>query len=288
MHLENKRILILGASSWLGYLLLQNLSLSNAILAGSICSNDIFLGQSVKKYTISNLITCKEALIDFEPNIVINFLRGENDEGFSIHNEIVKLIARTNGYYMYASSVLALDGYSLGTPLEESLQPKSISAYGQFKAKCELKLLASNINYSIIRFASVQGWVPHKLTRNELFLKKLQQNDKITVDKGVIQNRLSADKLIYGLRALLKRREVGVFHFGTEDHSDEIDFLRRQAKQFGYNPGLIVEGKRRDVNLVAIPNGINQILGNSYKSSEEDTLRDLLLLDGLKIYKKSI
>lgn len=284
---QNKRILIFGASSWLGSLLVDQLKSLDTTLAGTIYSNDIFLGKEVKKYSVSNVETTRVALRDFRPQLIINFLRGEDEEGFAIHNEIIEYAQDNAAYYMYASSVLALDGYSLETPLVESLMANSISDYGKFKAKCETSLLESNVNHSIIRFASVQGWVEHKLIRNEALLKKLKSNQYITVDKGVIQNRMSAATLISGLVALLLREEEGVFHFGTEDSSDEIDFLRAQAKQFGYDPQLIKEGKERHVNLVAIPNKIQKIMGASYKSFEKDTLRDLLQCEGLKKYIKN-
>lgn len=279
----NERVLVLGASSWLGYLMIQQLSSKGVICAGSINLNDVFLGEGVLKYKIFDLETLQNALKDFEPAIIVNFLRGEDDNGLTLHKEVINYSNENKGYYMFASSILALDGY-VNTPLEESLIAKSISEYGKFKANCEHLLLESSIDYSIIRFASVQGWVAHKFTRNERFLNNLYLGKPVIVNRGVRQNRMSANLLVLGITMLLQNRIKGTIHFGTTNDSDEVEFLREQAQIFGYNKNLVQEDGVRKVNLVAIPNKIYSVMGESYKSSEQDTLAELLKFEGLRKY----
>lgn len=282
----NDKILILGSSSWLGYLLLEELSLnySDVELASTVFNHKIKFNFNVKLYAARNLEDYEAILRDFQPTIIVNFLRGENDQGMLLHQSLIKYSKIENTYYLYASSALALDGYK-NIQLTENLLANGKSAYGLFKANCEQALYDSAINWCVLRFASVQGWVGHKITRNENFLMNLSKGQIITVDKGVLQNRMFANLMINGISKILENKNEDIIHFGTIDSSDEVDFLRKQAELFGYSPKLIESSaEERNVNLVCVPNRIFKLLGDSYKVSEADTLSSLLKILELEKY----
>lgn len=284
--MENK-VLILGSASWLGNLLIEELHLKfpKIKIAGTVYKNKIDFNFNLKLYHASNLIEYNNILNDFQPTLMVNFLRGEDNNGLILHKALINYAEKTKTHYIYASSALALDAYS-GIELTENLQANGKSDYGLFKAKCEQALYDSNSKWCILRFASVQGWVKHKLTRNENLLLKLSKNEKIIVDKGVYQNRMMANLMIKGIVDLINFKTEGIIHFGTTDSSDEVDFLRRQAEIFGYSPKLIeMSDNERNVNLVCVPNRIFNILGESYKIKESDTLKDLSAISDLQKYK---
>ena len=136
------RILVLGASSWLGYELIERLAKdSNIVLAGTVFRSECIISKNVQIFkTDLDEINAKKIINSFHPGVIINFLRGENEIGFAIHQIIIKE-AKINGiHYIYASSVLALDGYS-GIDLTESLESNSVSPYGIFKSKCEKNII---------------------------------------------------------------------------------------------------------------------------------------------------
>lgn len=277
--------MVLGAASWLGYLLINRLISSGYPVSGSLYRQqpefesddiDLFFATTPEHYTT--------ALEQRKPEIVVNFLRGEDEEGFTIHENVIQYCALKGAQYIYASSVLALDAY-YSIPLTEDLKANSISPYGIFKAKCEELLQVNRINYTILRFASVQGWVPHKITRNEAFLQKLARGKTVTVDRGVVQNRIPASVLIRGIVGIIEKSTTGILHFGSTDASEEFHFLQKQAVRFGYPIDLVQEGSLRKVNLVAVPNRIFQELGQEYRQSEEDTLEYLSKVPGLIKYK---
>lgn len=281
------KILVLGSSSWLGFLLLEKLSLQfpNTQLAGTVHKHKLDFAFKLKLYNATQIEEYKYALSDFKPSIIVNFLRGEDSGGQFIHRTMIDYSLATDAYYVYASSALALDGYE-NIDLTENLLAFSKSEYGSFKARCEEDLYNSSFKWSILRFSSVQGWVKHKITRNENLLIKLSKGEKIIVDKGVFQNRMSADLMIKGIAQLLKFKTEGIVHFGTTDSSDEFDFLRRQAELFGYSTKLIEESCHcRNVNLVCMPNRIFTILGESFMVLESDTLKSLIEMPNLKSYK---
>jgi len=277
-------VVVLGAASWLGYLLINQLSaLPHYQVVGSIYRQQPTFSPSVTLFPATSRAAHKAALLKFQPQVVVNFLRGEDEEGFAIHQDIIAYCIANQAHYIYASSALALDAYQ-NTVLTEKLTANSNSPYGIFKANCEKALYESNIDWTILRFSSVQGWVPHKQTRNEVFLKKMLSNEQITVDRGVVQNRMMADVLVEGIAQIIARGITGILHFGSTDSSEEYHFLQRVALLFGYDAGMVVEGNTREVNLVAVPSSIFTALGEKYRLTEQDTLNSLKEMQGLMAY----
>lgn len=282
------KILVLGSTSWLGYLLLEELSIKipQIPLASTIYKNKLDFNFNVKLFHASNLQDYNSILNEFQPTVIVNFLRGEDDNGMLLHKALISYAEKTKAYYLYASSALALDAYS-GIELTENILANGKSDYGLFKAKCEQALYDSTSKWCILRFASVQGWVHHKLTRNENLLKNLSKGEKIIVDSGVSQNRMLANLMIKGIVDLIILKTEGIIHFGTIDSSDEVDFLQKQAELFGYSSKLIERSPvDRNVNLVCVPNRIFNILGETYRVSEKDTLQSLSEITELKKYIK--
>lgn len=281
-------ILVLGAGSWLGYLLIHQLQPSQQYrIIGSVYKTLPDFNLDVELFTDSNHNAYEKVLSTVQPVIVINFLRGEGDAGLLVHKRLIEYCKISGAYYLFASSALALDAYN-NVELNENLLARSVSPYGIFKAKCEEMLYDSNITWAALRFSSVQGWVPHKETRNEIFFKKLRANETIKVHRGVVQNRMIADLMVNGLVELIQRKLNGIIHFGTSDSSEEYLFLRKEAEIFGYSPDLIVSGEERTVNLNVIPNRIYTELGDIYRQTEMQTLQTLLQMEGLFKYKKEI
>ena len=284
---SEKRILILGASSWLGYLLVQQLAATHVKVAGTIFKSTIIFPSNVKIFRAKNDLKEYDIMVqEFKPTVIVNFLRGEDDYGFELHKRIIKLAKSNNSYYIYASSVLALDGYK-NIELVESLEAKGVSPYGIFKANCEKELYKAPISWCILRFASVQGYVPHKKTRNQLFLEKLAKNEEVLVDRGILQNRILASLLIDGILDLIQDKITGIIHFGAQDNSEEYHFLQQQAAYFGFNKALVKSSAPRNINLVAVPDKILARYGNKYKVTEKETLQGLLEIEELKTIKKS-
>ncbi|MEE9338394.1 MAG: NAD-dependent epimerase/dehydratase family protein [Methylococcaceae bacterium] len=279
------KILVLGASSWLGSLLINQLPKDNIEIIGTVFKSNILVPKNVKIIRTDNSVDKYEKIIlSYQPTVIINFLRGEDDQGFQLHKKIIALSNTLLIHYVYVSSVLALDAYK-NIDLTESLKAKSISPYGIFKAKCEEELYLADISWCILRFSSVQGWVSHKPTRNQIILQRLVNNEVINVDRGVFQNRILATLLTEGILNLIKDKITGIIHFGSQDSSEEYCFLKKQAELFGLNKELIHSGKKRYINLVAVPKKIHELYGHKYIVTENDTLKGLINIDELNKIK---
>lgn len=283
-----KRILILGSTSWLGSSLLNKLisNKENYQLITTTHKNKIELDADIRVFNAQELKDYQVILETSKPKVIVNFLRGENEEGYNIHKSIIDFSNKEKSHYIYASSVLALDAYD-NIDLTERVLAKSTSKYGIFKANCEEMLYNSNINWTILRFSSLQGFCAHKHTRNEVFLKKLFDGEQIYVDSGVVQNRMLVDDMILIVEQIIERTVKGIIHIGTIDSSDEIDFLRKQANLFGYNSDRVLEsGNQRNVNLHCVPSKIHELFGDDFKLFEKNTLENINKIKEFDKYRK--
>ncbi len=268
-----KKILILGSSGCIAHYLIPSLKkeFGDCHIVGSVLNNkpehliDIFQASNDQIELID------EQIGKLQPDIVINMTRGEDDDGFSLHKYLIEKSVSFGFHYNFFSSFNALDANTENEHYEDEL-PHSQTEYGEFKAKCENELTKSGKNFSIFRFGATHGWAPNSQTRTELFLEVMLSGESLTIDRGVLQNRLATNHLASMMAAVLKRNGEGVFHFGTKDGSDEIDFLRDLAESFGHPRDQIIEGGINNCNALMIPERTIKLIGQEYEKSEEDTL----------------
>ena len=90
--LSENRILVLGASSWLGYILVDQLSAKNVKVAGTVFKSSVVFPSKVIIHRIKNNEDYDVIFKSFQPTIVVNFLRGEDKKGFQLHQNITFLM----------------------------------------------------------------------------------------------------------------------------------------------------------------------------------------------------
>ncbi|MBA4135854.1 MAG: hypothetical protein C0518_00900 [Opitutus sp.] len=283
-------VVILGARSWIGFRLTEAFARARPewrVLGTSAVAPAVFPSGVPALPTLVAARTTAEisALVRAQrPRVVINLLRGEDENDRSIHLAVARACSEAGCRYLYASSVLALDGYTLGGPLAEDLPARSVTPYGQFKGSCEAVLLEefTRGDWQILRFASIQGWSPWKPSRNEAFLRKIVAGTPVVVDVGVRQNRLQDTVFAAAVVDVALCAECqGVFHFGADDFSDEVDFLRAVAWAFGLDGALVRPGVRREVNLSVSCERLHAVTGNRWRRLEAETLTGLRTEPGL-------
>jgi nucleoside-diphosphate-sugar epimerase len=276
-------VLILGARSWTGFRLTEAIlkNHAQAVVLGTTTSQNL---KSIQKNHAD--FEFAQSSDDFKKIIqqknystVINLLRGEDAVGLDIHRQVATECFKAGIRYVYASSALALDGYNFNQILTEDLPAKSITPYGQFKGACEdyLEDLYPNEDWLALRFSSIQGWSPWKPSRNEAFLTKLKQAQVVKVSRGIKQNRLYDEIFAQAVVQLINQPDArGIFHLGTVDQSEEIDFLQAVAKTFGYEESGVQADGERKVNLSLSCNRLHQATANQWRQTEAQTLTALV------------
>jgi len=288
-------VLILGARSWIGFRLAEAFRVayptwnvvgtSTSVTAGPQSSDRLpqFLVNAVTPSDNHALVH------ELHPRIVFNLLRGEDEQGLDIHRRVVGACVELGIRYVYASSALALDGYSSHTILTEDLPSQSISPYGRFKGVCEGILGSSyaSSDWLILRFASIQGWSPWKPSRNEAFLRKLADRNSIIVDVGITQNRLLDTVFAAAVVDITVNESCqGIYHLGADDASEELNYLRSVAQAFGFDDSLVHAGNSRDLNLRLSCSRLHQATDNRWRRTEAETLNGLLVEPSLQVYQQ--
>jgi len=267
------KILILGSSGWISHYLITSLKkhFGDCQILGSCVNHRPEHDIDFFKASSSQIEIIDEQINIFSPTIVINMTRGEDDGGFALHEYLIDSSKSSGFHYNYFSSFNALDANLESEHYEDEL-PNASSDYGKFKAKCENELTNSAENYSIFRFGATHGWAPNRHSRTESFLETMLSGESITVDTGVLQNRLATNHMADMMAAVLLKKGEGVFHFGAIDGSEEVEFLRNLAESFGHPREQIITGKENLCNALMIPERTLQLIGKEYEKSEEDTI----------------
>lgn len=267
------KILILGSSGWISHYLISSLKkhFSDCHIVGSGVNHkpehdiEFFVAENYQIEIID------EQIKKLSPNIVINMSRGEDDDGFALHKYLIESSNQLDFHYNYFSSFNALDA-NVETEHYEDEHPNASTEYGQFKAKCENELTKSANNFSIFRFGATHGWAPNRHSRTETFLETMLSGESMTIDTGIIQNRLATNHMADMMAAVLQKKGEGVFHFGAIDGSEEVEFLRNLAESFGHPREQIITGGQNPCNALMIPERTLQLIGKEYEKSEDDTI----------------
>ncbi|MEK7479519.1 MAG: sugar nucleotide-binding protein [Patescibacteria group bacterium] len=267
--------LILGVSSWVSAYLTPALYRKGVRVIGTF-HNTFPHGLNGMitpiQWDARDLISLETLIADARPDVIVNLLHTDDTKIIEdVNNYIVKKIRNTSVLYVFLSSALAFDA-DLSSLHREDDVPRAVSPYGVSTVGCERAIRDAHINHLIVRIAAIHGYAPNKISRTERFLQSLFNDEVVEVDAGVIQNRLSVQRMADTLAALIALRATGTLHLGTEDASTESSFLRQLALAFGYNSEQVVDNPSPVRNLVVLPGEAYNILGPKFRSTETDTI----------------
>lgn len=282
------KIVVLGASSWLGYYFVNELLLNypQVKVIGTFKTKAPDL--SIPLVQLPN--SKKEEIIDLlekeSPDIFVNFNRGENQDGFDLHKSLIEYSNNKSSLYGYMSSFNACDADTSKAHLESDVA-NAKSDYGIFKAKCEKELINTCRKFCIFRFTAAHGWAPNREARTEILLKELANKGFIKHPRGVLKNRTAASHLAKMMAGTLIKEGQGVFNIGTTDFSDELIFLKKLAVAFEYEESSIIEEGEFLFNAVTLPSRIFSLCGKEMAFTEDDTIEAIKNTPELSKYKKT-
>lgn len=279
-----KKILLLGSSGWIAHYLIDELKRMNFRIIGVSNSNEPKHQIVNYFFNIEDTNFCKDIKnIDFD--IFLNMHHSKNFErSLEIHKDLSNYCKEKQKHYVYFSSANAVDA-DPSRAHEEGEVANGASEYGAFKANCEKYLCDNHKKACIIRFPAAHGFAPNRIARTEEFLKKLTTDGKVSVAKGVYQNRPFVGHLAKMIARIVHDEHSGVFHLGTYDTSDEFDFCTRIAEAFGHDANKLIEGDKYDFNMTVIPKRIYELYGDEFRFTEQDTINELVKCSFLSQYR---
>jgi dTDP-4-dehydrorhamnose reductase len=229
-----KRILILGASGFIGNALYKELC-SYFDTHGTYYSENSFFENNHQFHHYDMESENIEILLEnLKPDIIISSLRGNFDAQVVAHFSILEHILKYNSKLIFISSANVFDAFT-NFPSYEYDKTLSQSIYGRFKIKIENALLRlPNHQYNIIRLPMVFGNQSPRLKQIKTII---DLGEPLEVFPNVVINATEILKVTQQIHYIINRNKQGVFHLGSTDLTHQKDFIADICEGLGYeNP----------------------------------------------------
>ncbi len=232
--MENKKVLILGGSGFLGNAIYKELR-GYFDTYGTYChsgrtfeSNKQFVQFDLNEDDIFPILE------RIRPTTIISALRGSFAAQVITHQHIVEYLNKNNCTLYFLSSANVFDAYSK-YPSYENDKTLSESVYGRLKIKIENMLLRlPSKKMGILRVPMVFG---NSSPRVREMKKQILANEPVEVFPNLILNVTNDDKLTQQIHYLINRNKTGIYHLGSSDLVHHEDFIKEVLERVGnFNP----------------------------------------------------
>ena len=222
-----KRILILGASGFLGNALYKELN-SYYDTFGTYFTKKGF-GQNHHFFHLDMEEGGLESIIkEVKPKLIISALRGPFESLIEIHRFLINLIDRSNCRLIFLSSANVFDTFE-HFPSYEYDKTLSESIYGRFKIKIENDLLRlTPAKYVLARLPMVFGNHSPRIQELDQAVKTKQP---IEVFPNTIINVNNDIKLSQQIHYIINQQLTGIFHLGSTDLIHHFDFIKLMVQK---------------------------------------------------------
>jgi len=286
------RILIVGASGFIGYHIFEEFSKHHQV-AGTFYSHSTnnFIYLDVK-----DKMEINEVLTSFSPDVIIYTAYNPNVEYCETHPDetwevnvkgtanIIEVIKKIGAKFIFFSSDYIFDGKE-GPYLEED-RPNPINVYGRQKLESEELIRENLMDYLIIRTTVVFGWERNGKNFIMQMIYSLRSGEKMKVPEDQFGTPTYVKNLCIATRELIEKEKVGIYHIAGKDLISRYNFARIAAKVFALDENLLIPVSSSEFReKVTIP--INA--GLKIEKAQNELETDLLeVKEGLELAKKDI
>ena len=226
-----KKILILGASGFIGHSIQKELSKYYNTF-GTYHTNKLFKIKNNFQYYDLASSDINKLIIKVKPNLIISCLKGPFSLQIRTHESVIKYVKKNNCRIMFISSSNVFDAFE-HFPSYEYDKTLSKSKYGKFKSKIENMILKLNtVKYVIIRLPMVFGIKSHRNKEIKLLIK---ENKPIDVYPNTIVNINSDSILSQQVNYIINKNLSGIFHLGTKDLISHFDLIKKIVRKVDNN-----------------------------------------------------
>ncbi|HEA21729.1 hypothetical protein LCGC14_0918410 [marine sediment metagenome] len=230
----NKKILIFGASGFLGNAIYKELCTyfdtygTYFSARKSFENNKQFFHYDMEENDVF------EILEKLQPDVIISALRGNFAAQIQAHQHMVEYIVQNECTLYFLSSANVFDAYRK-FPSYEYDKTLSESVYGRLKIKIENMLLRiPQQKMGILRVPMVFG---NGSPRIKAIKKYILDSEPVEVFPNLILNVTSDNKLTQQIHYLINRSKTGIFHLGSKDLVHHEDFIKEVVARIGnFNP----------------------------------------------------
>lgn len=151
---------------------------------------------------------------------------------------------------VFTSTDIVFDG--LNPPYRETDPVSPVNIYGEHKVIAEQEILACYPQTTICRLPLMFGRsTPAGKSFLQPLLASMRGRQRIRLFKDEFRTPISADTGAAGLLLALGG-VTGILHLGGAESISRYQFGCLVAELFGFDPGLIIGGSQKDVNMLAL------------------------------------
>jgi len=292
-----KKVLVTGANGLLGQSVVSLFTRESdfEIIQSSVEDESfIELGLTYYKLDITKKDDVKKAFEIHDPDIIINCAaftdvdkcETEKEICWKLNVDAVKnliIASRPRGKkIIHISTDYIFDGKN--GPYTEEDTPSPISFYGRSKLASENALVASGVDYCIIRTMVLYGLgVKVKPNFALWMVNKLSRKEPINIVDDMKGNSTVVEDLAFGALKIAERNGRGIYNIAGRDIISRYDFAMIMCEVFKFDKSLVTRIKTSTLNQPA-PRPLNSGL-ITYKSEAELGLKTMDSLEGLRLLK---
>jgi len=248
---DKKRILILGASGFIGNAIYKELC-NYFSTYGTYCHTSVYSdnGQFFR-YDMreDDLVGLLETV---RPDFIISALRGDFGAQVQAHQHMMEYLIKNETKLYFISSANVFDAYSR-FPSYEYDKTLSESVFGRLKIKIEnMMMRLPKEKTAILRVPMVFGNTSPRVKEVKTLL---EAKEPIEVFPNLIINVTNDDRLTQQIHYLINRDKTGIFHLGSKDLIQHEEFIKEMIKQLGNHHPILkrVFTTNEDRYLAALP-----------------------------------
>lgn len=293
-------VLLTGANGFLGQNIVSifNRESDYSLIQTSVENSPALnYGQQYYQLDITNKEQVKNFIAEVKPSVIINAAAMTNVDQCETDREIcwrlnvdaVKnlIIAarQVNAKIVHYSTDYVFDGKS--GPYTEIDTPNPINFYGRSKLASENALIASGIDYIIIRTMVLYGLGLNNKQNFAIWLiYKLESGQPVNIVTDQIGNATIVDDLAFGTLKLIENDKNGIYNMAGEDILSRFDFTLKLCEVFGFDESLVFPIKTNELNQPAARPLNSGLI--TLKAKSELGLNFMDSLEGLRFLKSQM
>jgi dTDP-4-dehydrorhamnose reductase len=226
------RVLILGASGYAGRAIVQRLEEAHQVYGTYHTQAKQYRDNNkMFQYRLEDTDILKSILNRVQPQIIISSLTGDFQLQLAAHHQIADyFLGNKDGRIIYISTANAFDARS-DRPHYEMDEPESETDYGNFKIKCE-RMLQDRLGDKCVLVRIPQIW-GKDCPRILKLIEDTKNNAPIVTYPGFYVNYTTNVQIAEWIEYIIKENLRGIFHVGTEDTYDYMQFQIELSRVLG-------------------------------------------------------
>jgi len=226
-----KKILVLGASGFIGTTICEKLSENNEVYGTYFTNKTRPEGTMMLKFDLANSEQLQNILATVEPDVVISSLRGDFSQQLEAHRNLAHYLEQHGTRLIYLSTANVFDALTNKAHVESD-PIQSQSDYGNFKIKCETMLRdIMGPLVTILRIPMVFGQGSKRILEIKEGLKK---GGPLIMYSDFYLNIHSDLLLAKQIEFLIEKNVDGILHLGSYDVVAYKTMMSLLIKTLGY------------------------------------------------------